>query len=94
MRRSMAEILASQRKMLDRRGEDSGSLKDEQMAALFGKHLQSVEQWLSEQANIKVLDVHYSDMLADPLAQRDRQQRANPVAADAQAVGQQGRRQA
>jgi hypothetical protein len=67
MRRSMPEILASQKKMLDNRGEDADTMDDEKMAELFGKHLQSVEQWLRAQANIAVLDVHYSDILSDPL---------------------------
>jgi len=69
MRRSMTEILASQRKMLERRGEATDTMKDDQMAALFEKHLYAVEQWLQAQPNMKVLDVHYSEMLADPLPQ-------------------------
>ena len=66
IRRNMAEILASQRKMLLRRGEDPDKVDDEQMAALFEKHVSQVESWLSEQPNMAVLYVHYSDILADP----------------------------
>jgi len=66
IQRSMPEILASQRKMLIRRGEDPDKMDDEQMAALFAKHVAQVEQWLKEQPNISVLYVHYSDILADP----------------------------
>lgn len=72
MRRNMAEILASQRKMLENRGEDAGTMDDDKMAELFGKHLQSVEQWLHAQANMAVLDVDYGDVLSDPIPQIDR----------------------
>ncbi len=63
----MSEILASQRKMLARRGEDADKMDDAQMAALFEKHLRSVEAWLAEQPNFSTLYVHYSEVLADPL---------------------------
>ncbi len=66
IRRSMPEILASQRKMLLRRGEDPDKVDDQQMTALFEKHVSQVENWLREQPNIQVLYVHYSDVLADP----------------------------
>jgi len=66
VRRNMQEILASQRKMLVRRGEDPDKVDDAQMAALFEKHVSQVESWLREQPNIQVLYEHYSDILADP----------------------------
>ena len=66
IRRNMPEILASQRKMLVRRGEDPDKVDDEQMTALFEKHVSQVEGWLREQPNMQVLFVHYSDILADP----------------------------
>lgn len=66
VRRNMPEILASQRKMLVRRGEDPDKMDDEQMAALFAKHVAQVEGWLKGQPNMSVLYVHYSDILADP----------------------------
>lgn len=69
IRRNMPEILASQRKMLIRRGEDPDKMDDEQMAALFNKHVAQVEKWLAEQPNMDVLYVHYSDILSDPQPQ-------------------------
>lgn len=66
IRRNMSEILASQRKMLVRRGEDPDKVDDEQMTALFEKHVSQVEDWLREQPNMQVLYVHYGDILADP----------------------------
>ncbi len=68
LRRHMSEILASQRKMLIHRGEDPDKMDDTQMAALFERHVQQVEQWLAKQPNMEVLYIHYSDVMADPLA--------------------------
>lgn len=69
VRRNMPEILASQRKMLIRRGEDPDKMDDKQMAMLFEKHLKQVEEWLNAQPNFRVLYVHYSQVLADPTSQ-------------------------
>jgi hypothetical protein len=69
IRRNMPEILASQRKMLIRRGEDPDKIDDEQMAELFTKHVTQVENWLKEQSNISVLFVHYTEILSDPQPQ-------------------------
>ncbi|WP_374686568.1 sulfotransferase [Promineifilum sp.] len=71
-RRHMSEILASQRKMLVHRGEDPDKMDDAQVAALFERHVQQIEQWLGQQPNIEVLYTHYSDVMADPLAEIDR----------------------
>jgi hypothetical protein len=71
MRRSMPEILASQKKMLVHRGESSSDVDDAKMTELFQKHLASVQEWLGSQPNVSVLYIHYSEMLADPLPQID-----------------------
>ena len=57
VRRNLVEVLRSQEKMLERRGQPPGP-PAEIMAAHFQKHLQTVEQWLSCQSNIRV---HYCD---------------------------------
>jgi LPS sulfotransferase NodH len=67
MRRDMGEILASQRKMLVRRGENADDVDEAKMAQLFRKHLNQVEGWLTQQDNVQTLDLHYSDILADPV---------------------------
>lgn len=71
MERHMPEILASQRKMLERRGE-ADEMDDEKMSALFEKHLQQVKEWLAQQDNFSVLYVHYSEALADARSQAER----------------------
>ena len=65
MRREMNEILASQKKMLERLGRPNPTT-DAAMAALFGKHLVEIEKWLAGQKNIEVLNIQYSDVLQNP----------------------------
>ncbi|MBP8948245.1 MAG: sulfotransferase domain-containing protein [Candidatus Promineofilum sp.] len=72
IRRNIDEILASQRKMLIRRGEDPDKQDDAQMKVLFEKHVRGVEQWLAGRGNVRTLYVHYSDMLGDPRPQIER----------------------
>jgi hypothetical protein len=65
MRREIKEILASQAKMLENRGEQS-EVDDATMANLFGKHVKKVEDWMAQQKNLQYIDVDYNAMLADP----------------------------
>ncbi len=69
MRRKMEEIVASQRRMLIHRGEESGAASDDKITQVLEKHLTEVNKWLSKQANIDVLFVDYGKVLADPYAQ-------------------------
>jgi hypothetical protein len=69
MRRNMEEILASQRQMLIRRGEPTDAASDEELMALFAKHLAQVQAWADEQPNVDVLYVSYNDVMENPLAQ-------------------------
>ena len=66
MQRAMPEVLASQRQMLIRRGEDPNKIPDDVMAKLFEKHLQQVDDWMKQQANVARLDVNYNEMLKNP----------------------------
>jgi len=66
MRRDMREILASQRHMLVRRGESGDPIGDEEMSALFNRHLQQVERWLAQQPNISCLYVDYNQLVLSP----------------------------
>ncbi|MFO0754741.1 MAG: sulfotransferase domain-containing protein [Thermodesulfovibrionales bacterium] len=65
MKRSLDEICASQRVMLERMGEPSGS-GEEEMGALYASHLREVEAWLAHQKNMEVLYVHYDDLVGSP----------------------------
>jgi hypothetical protein len=67
MRREIAEILASQRKMLVHRGESEDKVDDATMARLFERHLKKVTAWIDTRADVDVLYVSYNDVLASPL---------------------------
>jgi hypothetical protein len=66
MQRNIREVLASQAKMLANRGESGGQIGDDQLAEIYQKHLRSIEAWLSEQSNMKVLYINYNRLLTDP----------------------------
>lgn len=65
MRRAMAEILASQKKMLERRGEDPHSIPDEVIAAAFEKQLTEVLDWMADAPNVEFVEVDYAGLVAD-----------------------------
>ncbi len=66
MNRHVQEVIRSQNKMLTRRGEElSGD--DQNVISLFEQHLRLIRPWLRKQPNISVLDLHYSNVVKDPL---------------------------
>ncbi len=69
MQRKIAEVLASQRRMLVRRGEDPDKIDDAEMAQLFEKHLQQVFAWMDAQPNVTYLVVDYNRVVEDPAPQ-------------------------
>lgn len=71
MRRDLSEILASQAKMLERRGEESGT-EDEQMREFFENDLWRASYLLKHGPQFRVLPVHYTEVLAEPMEQARR----------------------
>lgn len=69
--RHLDEILASQQKMLQRRGETS-HVDDAQMAAIYRSHLQAVQRQLQQQDRFSVLEVAYHEIIADPTAEAEK----------------------
>jgi len=65
MHRKIEEVLASQARMLENRGEES-KVADATMAELFEKHLQQVRAWMNNQPNLRYLDLDYNATLVDP----------------------------
>lgn len=65
MQRPMKEILASQRKMLERMGKKDIP-PDEEIEYLYAKHLKEIMDWLEDQPNMKVLYMKYNDLIASP----------------------------
>ena len=66
MERDINEVLASQRKMLQRQGKSGGNLSDAQLHQIFERHVHEVKHMLV-QRNIPTLDVAYSDVLQRPM---------------------------
>lgn len=66
MRRNMAEILASQKKMLQRRGVTDDDIPDHVMAAKYEAYLAATFQWIEKQAHIKALYIHYHEVISNP----------------------------
>ena len=68
MQRNMGEILASQREMLLRQGEPTDRIADHELAELYQNHLARVTEWLAKQSNMKVIYLHYNQILENPHA--------------------------
>lgn len=64
--RNMSEIIASQKKMLVRRGEDPNKVSDDEILELFSKYKKILKSWLKNQPNVEVLYVDYNEILKDP----------------------------
>ena len=64
--RDINEVLASQRKMLQRQGKGGGNLSDAQLHRIFERQVLEVKRLLA-QRNIPTLDVAYSEALQYPM---------------------------
>lgn len=67
MIRDLDETLASQQKMLERRGKPGGP-GDDKMKALFEKHLADTREWLADRECFDVFYCNYNQTLADSAA--------------------------
>ena len=67
MKRNIDEILASQKRMLERSDRNNSNVSDKEMSILFNKHLAEVEKWLGKQNNINTLYISYNDTILKPL---------------------------
>jgi hypothetical protein len=65
MHRDIGEVLASQRKMLARRGQETRD-DDEAMMVSLQKHVDEVRNWVVTQPNFSLLDADYNAILAAP----------------------------
>ena len=69
MRRSMDEVLASQKKMLARLGKPTDTIPDSKMAEIFNTGLAKFYAWIAQRSNFRIVDVDYNIMVADPIPQ-------------------------
>jgi len=65
MERESKETLASQKKMLEHRGETS-KMSDEEMEQQFHAHVAALKPWIIRQPNMDVLYIKYNALMAEP----------------------------
>ena len=66
MQRKLAEVMASQRKMLIRRGEDPNKISEGELGGILENHLRQVDDWIEGQSNVERMDVDYNRMVMSP----------------------------
>ena len=66
MRRNMDEVVASQRKMIERRKTKGAKLTDEQIRRALERQMIQVTAYLDGKQNFRVLYVDYNDLMRDP----------------------------
>lgn len=64
--RRLSEILASQRRMLERSGEDPDKADQDDLLEILRRHLKHVQWWLDDQPNVRVVHIDYNKMLTSP----------------------------
>jgi len=67
MQRPLPEVVASQAEMIRRRGTTGAALAPAALIAGLGAHLNQVNAWLKDKANISVHGVEHGDVLREPL---------------------------
>ncbi len=72
MRRHLREILASQAKMLERRGEKADPADDEAMFHYFVRHIDEIQDYLGRNRCFETEYFFFREMLGDPLEQARR----------------------
>ncbi|MGH7138475.1 MAG: sulfotransferase domain-containing protein [Pirellulales bacterium] len=80
MERDLDEMLASQEKMLTRLGRPAAP-RDE-IIGPYKLHLDRLHEWLSRQTNMRVIRIHYNELLQEPRRHSERVQKHLDVAAD------------
>jgi hypothetical protein len=71
MRRDLHEVLASQAKMLERRGEASQT-EDADLLAMYESHLEKTTFQLRFRPNFEALFVNYAEVIADPTREAEK----------------------
>ena len=72
MRRDLDEVIASQNKMLVRRGEEAKGTQDDRMIQLYRGHLRKVDVMMEHRPNFERLDVSHRDVIDQPQEQAER----------------------
>jgi hypothetical protein len=70
MERDLDETLASQEKMLKRLGRPAAAR--EEIIGPYNLHLERLHEWLSRQTNMRILRIHYNDLVQEPRRHAER----------------------
>ncbi len=66
MDRDLREVLASQRALLERMGQDGAGIPDADLRSQFERNNSQVKRWLRAQPNIELLEVEHRKAISDP----------------------------
>jgi hypothetical protein len=67
MLRNLPEVVASQNRMLEDKGEkEAASAGNEDLVRIFSTHLQATRRWLAAQPNMQTVFVDYNRLIQDP----------------------------
>lgn len=72
MLRPLAEVIASQNRMMERLHQAVPQVAERLVTAAFETHLAQVRGWLAKQSNISALYVEYPSVLMDPVGEATR----------------------
>jgi tetratricopeptide (TPR) repeat protein len=72
MERDVAEVILSQKKMLERNGKSEKAASRKALETSFEKNLERVEKWNKESHNVSMMKVGYADVLENAFLQSDR----------------------
>ena len=72
MRRHVAEIVASQRAMLDRLGRPGAGVTPEQLGRVFQDQIDRTLAWSRAQPHVRLLEMDYNLLIRDPRAEAER----------------------
>ncbi len=69
MRRKLNEVLASQKKMLGRSGNQGAKVSEEKLTELYSKELADFDHWIASQKRFSLLNINYKNMISSPREQ-------------------------
>ena len=68
LERRIEEVLASQRRMLERRGKPTDRVADEAMASMLGRHVRAALDRVRSRPSMSLLFLRYHEVVAQPAA--------------------------
>lgn len=66
MERDLGEVIASQKAMLDRQNRRAAELDEQTLRETYASQLNRVHTQLARRRDVRILNVNYADLVADP----------------------------